>query len=237
MNQLMYIKIKIIYSILPFISFCATQFCLYINDTIIWQHIISVWPEKSTLLKIDNYFNSKVELEPCCPVWWIINEAHVFKELVGDYILLLYEAVHRVAFSSEPLGHGVDEHLGIAFPSVLWKSVQDPQCTVVIEQKPGQWLPLFVGNATRWEVDNEVFNDVVSLFPLSKFPSFIHQVSMGEVEWGNPWFKLTVERKIRTVSIVTSMISFSLKWKSVKYSHISHFINIWLYLTTAGVAR
>ena len=64
--------------------------------------------------------NSKVELKPSCPVRGILSEAHAFEELVGDRVLLLYEAVHWETLSMESLGHGSDQHFGVTFAPVLW---------------------------------------------------------------------------------------------------------------------
>lgn len=66
----------------------------------------------------------KIELQPCSPVRRILNEAHVFKELVGQHIVLFYVAEHRVTLSMEFLGQSADHDFGIAFPSVLWQRVK-----------------------------------------------------------------------------------------------------------------
>lgn len=47
----------------------------------------------------------------------------------------------------ESLGHGADQHFGVAFPSVLWQCVQHPQGTVIIHQNPGHRLTLAVSDA------------------------------------------------------------------------------------------
>lgn len=71
------------------------------------------------LFEVTPVTKSEVEIQPCRPVRGILNEAQVFKEPVGDHVFFLYEAVDRVALSMESLGHGADQHFGIAFPSVL----------------------------------------------------------------------------------------------------------------------
>lgn len=90
---------------------------------------------------------SKINLKPYGPIRGVLNEAQVLKKSVGDSIVLLYEAVHRVPLSEQPLCHGADQHFSITFPSVFGKSVQNPHGAVVVDQKPGHWMALFISDA------------------------------------------------------------------------------------------
>lgn len=101
---------------------------------------------------------------------------------MGARVLLLYEAVHWVAFSVESPGHSADQDFGVTSPSVLWQSVQQAQRTVIIHQDPGHGLTLAICDAVRWEVADEVFNVHVTLLVPSELPGLIHQVDVGKVK-------------------------------------------------------
>ena len=129
---------------------------------------------------------SKVELKPCCPVTSVLNETHLFKKVIGRIVALLYEAVNRVAFSVEFLGHVADQNFGVAFPSVFWQGMQNAQGAVIVHKYPGHRLTLHVCDATGWEVADKLFNIPVSLLIPSELPSFIDQVGVGDTERRNP---------------------------------------------------
>lgn len=177
---------------------------------------------------------SKVELKPCCPICGILGKAQVFKELVGYHVLLLYKAVDWEAFGMESLSHGANQHLGIAFPSMLWQRVQHPHGTVIIHQNPGQRLTLIIIDAAGREVADKVLNGLVTLCVAAKFPGFIHQIDMREVERWNPWLKLTVgtENKQSLVSEEKTIRLFCLLWIQAKWDEMPC-----RYLSTAGVSR
>lgn len=127
------------------------------------------------------YIRLKVEMKPSCPVWMIFNKSHTFKESMGNHIVLLYEAVDWEALSTETFGHGADQHFSVAFPSVLWESVEQPHGTVIIQQNPGHRLPLLISDAAWWEVADQELNVVVTFLVPSKLPGVIHQVNMGKI--------------------------------------------------------
>lgn len=180
----------------------STSYKLYLIQNFSW-----ISSEELAIMKRQHYYcimcfhsywlvtKSNIALNPCCPVWGILNETQTFKEPLGDHVVILYVSVHWVALSIESLGHGTDNCFGIAFPPVLWQSVQHPYGTVIIHQNPGHWLTLVVSDTTWWEVADEVFNSVVAFLVSSKFPSSIHQVNMGKVKRWDLWVKLTVEKK------------------------------------------
>lgn len=203
---------------------------------IMWQCTVSMWPGKSKSIFIMSVTKSKIALKPYCPVWGILDKAQVFIEPLGDHIVVLYETVHWVALSIESFGHGTDNHFGIAFPSVLWQSVQKPHGTVIIHQNPGHRLTLVVSDTTWWEVADEVLNAAGTFLISSKFPVFIHQVNMGKVKRWDPWFKLTVEKKTNNkLSSQCRIIinSFPLMQIWVIYIYTVYI----LYLAAAGVSK
>lgn len=130
------------------------------------------------------YYNNRLltDRKPSCPIGGVINETQVFKEPVGHFIVLLYVAVDRVALSTDMFHHRTDQNFSIAFPSVLWQSVQQPDGTVIIHQNPGHQLAMLVCEAARREVPDEVVNVAVTSLVPSKFPGAVYHVNVGCVK-------------------------------------------------------
>ena len=130
-----------------------------------------------------------IDWKPCCPVWGILSEAHVFKEFVGDNVLLLYEAVHWGSLSVESLGHGTDQDFSVAFPSVLWQSVQHPHGTGHICQDPGHGLCVCIQHTAGGVACKHVPDHPDGLIALCKLPRLIHNANVWFIqraEW-DPW--------------------------------------------------
>lgn len=124
-------------------------------------------------------------LKPRCLIWRIINETQFFKQPVGHLIVDLYVAVHWIALSTYFFDHWTNQDFGIAFPSVLRQSVQQPHGTVIVHQNPGHWLALLVCDAARREVLDQVIDVAVACRVPAELPCVVYQVSMG---WTKRWY-------------------------------------------------
>lgn len=112
----------------------------------------------------------------------ILSEAQFCKEPVGDLVVLLYEAEHWATLSVEFLGHGADHDFGVAFPSVLWQSVQHPHGTCGVGQDPGHGLRFCIQRAAGREVCEHVPDHPDGPVVLRKLPGLIHQADVRFIQ-------------------------------------------------------
>lgn len=144
------------------------------------------WKQEGTLhITVCKSIIGTTNFKPSRLIWGIMNKTQFFKQPIGHLIFNLYVAVHWVALSTDLFHHWTNQDFGIAFPSMLRQSVQQPHGTVIVHQNPSHWLAMLVCDAAWREVLDEVINGAVPSRVPAELPGVVYQVDMG---WIKRWY-------------------------------------------------